>query len=167
MNLQVLLNYLDEANILFSRVSDDSMSDKAVAKFTFDLASPACILCGNFQDRIRELTSIAHEAGHVVIHRNMNREETRNYVCTMFAVNKMGVGRIALTAQEYILEVEAEASAKGLAILKKIGINDGELEAVKDMMSSWYASYENECRKDVVKKVREKIVNDKNPALLL
>ena len=167
MKLQVLLDYLDEANILFSRVSDDSMSDKAVAKFTFDLASPACILCGNFQDRIRELTSIAHEAGHVVIHRNMNREETRNYVCTMFAVNKMGVGRIALTAQEYILEVEAEASAKGLAILKKIGIDDGELEAVKDMMSRWYASYENECRKDVVKKVREKIVNDKNPTLVL
>lgn len=167
MNLQALLDYLDEANILFSRVSDDSMSDKAVAKFTFDLVSPACILCGNFQDRIRELTSIAHEAGHVMIHRNMNREETRNYVCTMFAVNKMGLGRIGLTTQEYILEVEAEASAKGLAILKKIGINDGELEAVKNMMSRWYASYENECREDVVKKVREKIVNDKNPALVL
>jgi len=165
LKLQALFDYLEEANILFSRVSDDSMSDKAVAKFTFDLASPACILCGNFQDRIKELASIAHEAGHVVIHRNMNREETRNYVCTMFAVNKMGVGRIALTAQEYILELEAEASAKGLAILKKIGINDGELEAVKNMMSKWYASYENECRKDVVKKVREKIANDKNPAL--
>ncbi len=166
MNLQALLDHLDETDILFSRVSDDSMSDKAVAKFTFDLASPACILCGNFRDRIKELASIAHEAGHVVIHRNMNREETRNYVCTMFAVNKMGVSRIASTAQEYILEVEAEASAKGLAILKKIGIDDGELEAVKDMMSGWYPSYENECRKDVVKKVREKIVNDKNPAIV-
>ena len=166
MKLQTLLDYLDEANILFSRVSRDSMGDKAVAKFTFDLASPACILCGNFQDRIKELTSIAHEAGHVMIHRSMNREETRNYVCTMFAVNKMGVGRIAPTAQEYILEVEAEASAKGLAILKKIGVNNGELEAAKEMMSRWYASYENQCRKDVVKKVREKIMNDKNPALV-
>ena len=166
LKLQALLDYLYEANILFSRVSGDSMSDKAVAKFTFDLTSPACILCGNFQDRIKELASIAHEAGHVVIYRNMNREETRNYVCTIFAANKMGVGRIASTAQEYILEVEAEASAKGLAILRKIGIDDGKLEAAKDMMSGWYASYENQCRKDVVKKVREKIINDKNPALI-
>ena len=166
MKLQALLDYLDEADILFSRVSGDSMGDKAVAKFTFDLASPACILCGNFQDEIKELASIAHEAGHVMIHRSMNREETRNYVCTMFAVNKMGVGRLAPTAQEYILEVEAEASAKGLAILKKIGINDGELEAAKVLMSRWYASYENQCRKDVVKKVREKIINDKNAAFV-
>jgi hypothetical protein len=165
LKLQALLDYLNEANIPYSRVSDAAMKDKAVAKFTFDLASPACIVCGKFQDRIKELTSIAHEAGHVMIHRNMNREETRNYVCTMFAANKMGVGRIGVNAQEYILEVEAEASAKGLAILKKIGIHDGELEAAKDMMSKWYASYENQCRKDVVKKVREKITNNKNPAL--
>jgi len=166
LKLQVLLDYLNEANILFSRVSGDTMSDKAVAKFTFDLASPACILCGNFQDRIKELASIAHEAGHVMIYRNMNREATRNYVCTMFAVNKMGVGRIAPTVQEYILELEAEASAKGLAILKKIGINDGELEAAKNMMSRWYASYENQCWKDVVERVRQKIMNDRNPALV-
>ena len=78
--MQALLNYLDEVNILFTRVSDESMRDKAVAKFTFDLASPACILCGDFQDGMRELTSIAHEAGHVMIHQNMNREETRNYI---------------------------------------------------------------------------------------
>jgi hypothetical protein len=165
VKLQALLDYLNEVGILFSRVFDESMRDKAVAKFTFDLASPACILFGDFQDEMRELTSIAHEAGHVMIHEKMNREETRNYICTMFAANKMGVGKIAPAAQEYVLRVEAEASAKGLAILQKVGINDGELQAVKNMMSRWYGSYENQCSEDAVKKVREKIMNDKNPAL--
>ena len=86
-----------------------------------------------------------------------------DYARTEYGVSH-GAGRIASIAQEYILQVEAEASAKGLAILKEIGIHDGELHVVKEMMSRWYVSYENQCSEDVVKKVREKIVNDKNPA---
>ncbi len=166
LKLKALLEYLNEADILFSRVTEASMKDRAVAKFTFELGSPASILCGRFQDRTIELTSIAHEAGHVMIHRKMNREETRNYVCTMFAANKMGINKIAPTAQESVLEIEAEASARGVDILTKVGIEQGELGLVKEILSRWYASYENQCREDVVKKVRAQIIQDKNPAIL-
>ncbi len=165
IKLQELLKYLDEADILFSRVPEDSMKNRAVAKFTFELGFPASILCGQFQDRTIELTSIAHEAGHVIIHRKMNREETRNYVCTMFAANKMGVNKIAPAAQECVLEVEAEASARGMDILKKVGIKQGELRLVKEIMSRWYESYEKQCLEGVVKKVRAQIIQNKNPAL--
>jgi len=167
LKLKGLLEYLDEADILFARASESSMKDRAVAKFTFELGSSASILCGRFQDRTIELISIAHEAGHVMIHRKMSREEVRNYVCTMFAANKMGIHKIAPVAQECILEIEAEASAKGVGILKKVGMKQGELRLVEKTMSRWYASYENQCREDVVKKVRAQIIQEKNPALFL
>ncbi len=167
MKLSELLDYLDKADIRFTRVSDRSMKNRAVAKFTFELGMPASILCGRFQDKTVELTSIAHEAGHVMIHRKMNRDETRNYVCTMFAANKMGVNKIAPAAQESILEIEAEASRRGLDILKKVGPEHGEHGRVKTIMSRWYASYENQCREEVVKKVRAQMVQDKNPARFL
>jgi hypothetical protein len=163
---KTLFRYLKEKKIQFFRISGDSMQDRAVVKFSFDLGSPACILCGFFQDGAKELTSIAHEAGHVLIHKKMNREDTRNYLCTMFAANKMGVEKIAPSAQAFILEIEAKASAKGLDILKKIGIKDGDLRTMKAMMSRWYATYEEQCHEDVVKQVREKIIDDNNPALI-
>ncbi len=147
-----------------TRVSRDSMKDKAIAEFSFDLSAPACILCGHFQDKTKELISIAHEAGHVMVYKKMNREKTRDYLCTMFAANKMGVNKISQSGQEVILEVEAEASATGLDILKEIGLEDGDLRFVKKMMSQWYATYEESCREDVAKKVREKLINDKNPS---
>lgn len=158
-----LLRYLKKNKIRITRVSDGSMQDRAVAKFSFDLACPASILCGSFQDRTKELISIAHEAGHVMIHKKMSREEIRNYICTMFAANKLGVEKIAPSAQASILEIEAEASAKGLEILQKIGIGDGDLWIVKEMMSRWYGSYEKRCEEDVVKTAREKIMKGKNP----
>ena len=158
---EVLFCYLMENEIPFSRISDDSMKERAVVKFSFDPGSPACILCGSFRDGARELTSIAHEAGHVMIQKKMNREETRNYVCTMFAANKMGVGRIAPFAQAVILEIEAKASAKGLDILQKVGIKDGDLRFVKEMMSRWYATYEKQCRDDVVKEARKRVLEEK------
>ena len=163
---ETLLRYLEENKIPFSHVSDETMKDRAVAKFSLDLGSTACILCGPFQDRAKELICIAHEAGHVMIHKKMDKDETRNYVCTMFAANKIGVEKIAPAAQAFVLEIEAEASAKGLDILKRIGIGDGDLGIVKEMMSRWYATYERLCRKDIVNKVREKIMQHKNPALL-
>ncbi len=163
---ETLLRYLEENEILITLVSDASMKDKAVAKFSFDLGSPACILCGSFRDRAKELISIAHEAGHVMIHKKMNREEIRSYVCTMFAANKMGVGKIAPSAQASILEIEAEASANGLDILQKIGFEDGDLRLVKEVLSRWYASYEKQCPDDVVKMAREKIVGNKNPVFV-
>lgn len=163
---KTLFRYLKENEIQFSQIFDDSMQNRAVAKFSFDLGSPACILCGPFRDEAKELTSIAHEAGHVVVHKKMTREELRNYVCTMFAANKLGVGKIAPLAQSFILETEAKASAKGLDILQKIGIGDGDLRIVKEMMSQWYATYEKQCQDDVVKMAREKIIQDKNPAFV-
>ncbi len=163
---QTLFRYLNENKIPFSRVSDDSMEDRAVAKFSFDLGSPACILSGPFRDGAKELTSIAHEAGHVIIHNSMNREETRNYVCTMFAANKMGVGKIAPFAQAFILEIEATASAKGLDILQNIGIGDRDLRIVKALMSRWYATYEKQCQGDVVKTAWKKIIEKKNPVFI-
>lgn len=166
LKIQALLDYLDGAEILISRTDGGSMSDRAVARFTFDLGLPATILCGHFQERIKELVAIAHEAGHVLIYRKMNREEKRNYVCTMFAVNKMGVNRIAPSAQEHILTLEAEASAKGLDILKSIGLKDGELDDARALMSRWYSSYENQCLDDVVIKVREQMSKEGNPALI-
>jgi len=163
---KTLFRYLKENEIQFSQILDNSMQNRAVAKFSFDLGSPACILCGPFRDEAKELTSIAHEAGHVVIHNKMTREELRNYVCTMFAANKLGVGKIAPLAQAFILETEATASAKGLDILQKIGVEDGDLRTVKEMMSQWYATYEKQCQDDVVKNAREKIIQDKNPAFV-
>jgi hypothetical protein len=165
--LRVLLNYLEESEVLFTRVSSDSMKDKAVAEFSFDLSAPACIMCGHFQDKTKELISIAHEFGHVMIYKKMNREKTRDYLCTMFAANKMGANKISLSGQEVILEVEAEASVNALDILKDIGLEDGDLSAVKKMMSLWYATYEKSCWKDVAKKVREKLIKDKNYSFLL
>jgi hypothetical protein len=96
----------------------------------------------------------------------MTRAELREYVCTMFAANKLGVGNIAPPAQAFILEIEAQASAKGLDILQKIGIGDGDRRIVKEMMSRWYETYEKQCQNDVVKKAREMIIRDKNPAFI-
>ena len=166
LKIQSLLDYLGTDQILFSRVDGDSMRDRAVARFTFDLGLPASILCGHFQDGINELVAIAHEAGHVMIHRNMDREEKRDYVCTMFAVNKMGVNQIGQAAQEHVLTLEAEASAKGLEILKNIGLKHEDLDKVKELMSKWYATYENQCLENVVLKVREQIEKEGNPALI-
>jgi len=160
---RMLLLYLEENNIPFSQVHDNVMRDRAVAEFSFDLGSPASILCGFFGDRTKELISIAHEAGHVLVHQKMDREEIRNYICTMFAANKMGIAKIAPLAQAFILEIEAKASANGLVILQKIGIGDGDLGIVKALMSQWYATYEKQCPDYVVKKVREKVVKNKNP----
>ncbi len=163
--LQALLGFLKKDGILFSRVSEDSMKDRAVAKFSFNPEDSACILYGSFQDRLKELTYIAHEAGHILTYKKMNREETRNYLCTMFAANKMGLEKIASGAQRFILEVEAEASARGLAILREIGVGDGDLTSVKQMMSQWYATYEKRCQKDVVKEVRKRILEGKTLCL--
>ena len=137
-----------------------------MAKFSFDPETPACILCGTFTDGVREIISIAHEAGHVMVHKKMNREKMRDYICTIFAANRMGIGKIAPFAQAFILETEAKASARGLDLLQKIGIGDGNLKIVRNLMSRWYATYEQQCPDDVVKKAREKIMQDKNPAIV-
>jgi hypothetical protein len=163
---EVLFCYLMENEIPFSRSYDDSMKERAVAKFSFDPGSPASILCGSFRDGAKELISIAHEAGHVMVHKKMNREENRNFVCTMFAANKMGVRRIAPFAQAIILETEAKASAKGLDILQRIGIEDGDLRIVKEMMSRWYTTYEKQCQDNVVKEIRKRVLKEKNPVFV-
>ncbi|RLC31745.1 MAG: hypothetical protein DRH37_02365 [Deltaproteobacteria bacterium] len=163
---KALLDHLKDAGIAFSQVQDESMRERAVAKFSFDPGTPACILCGTFTDRVKELICIAHEAGHVMVHKEMNREETRNYICTMFAANKMGLGKIAPFAQAFVLETEARSSARGMALLRKIGIADGDLSTVRKLMSQWYASYEKQCEEAIVKNVRKKIMLDRNPAIV-
>jgi hypothetical protein len=40
---------------------------------------------------------------------------------------------------------------KGIRILKETGVDNEDLRIVKELMSKWYASYENLCQKEVVK----------------
>jgi hypothetical protein len=166
LKLRALLGHLKDIGIMLVRVNDNSMTNKALAKFSFDLRSPASIVCGYFSDGLKELTSIAHEAGHVLIHKKMNRDETRDYVCIMFAVNKLGVDNISPSAQKFILEVEAEASKKGLQILKKIGVQDRDLLPVKQMMQRWYSTYERMCQAEAVNGAWENILKNNNPVFL-
>ncbi|SPD73343.1 hypothetical protein PITCH_A1800029 [uncultured Desulfobacterium sp.] len=161
--LHSLLGHLKDIGIILLRVDDNSMMNKALAKFSFDLSSTASIVCGDFNDGLKELTSIAHEAGHVLIHKKMSRDETRDYVCIMFVINKLGVDKISPEAQEFILKVEAEASRKGFQLLTNIGVQDGELLTIKQMMKRWYASYECMCHEKAVSGAREKILTDNNP----
>jgi len=165
--LRSLLNYLKESGIQFSRVSSDKMNDRAVAEFSFDLQNPPCILCGPFQDKTKEIISIAHEAGHVMIYRKMNREQVRAYLCAMFAAHGIGLAGISPAGQKFILLVEAEASAKGSAILKEVGVTHEDLVTVKKLMARWYATYERLCRKDVVIKMREKNLNNEDTAFVV
>ena len=166
LKLHALLDHLKDIGIMLVRVNDNSMTNKALAKFSFDLRSQASIVCGCFSDGLKELTSIAHEAGHVLIHKKMNRDETRDYVCIMFVVNKLGVDKVSPAAQEIILKMEAEASNKGFQILKNIGVQDGDLLAVKQMMKKWYASYEAMCQEEAVNWAWEKILRENNPVFL-
>ena len=166
LKLRALLGHLKDIGIMLVRVNDNSMTNKALAKFSFDLGSPASIICGHFNDGLKELTSIAHEAGHVLIHKKMNRDETRDYVCIMFVVNKLGVDKVSPAAQEIILKVEAEASKKGLQILKNIGVQDGDLLTVRQMMKKWYASYEAMCQEEAVNRAWKNISRENNPVFL-
>lgn len=48
--------------------------------------------------------------------------------------------------------VEAEASVKGMGILKQIGVDSEYLGFSKVLMSQWYLTYEKLCQKGVVRK---------------
>ena len=72
---QSLLSRLGEMSIPFLQVSGIEFREKAAVEFSFDLGVPPCILCGPFQDKVLEVISIAHVAGHVTVFRNMSREE--------------------------------------------------------------------------------------------
>jgi hypothetical protein len=162
-----LLGYLAEKGIQFSQVSRDELQGKAVVEFAFNLGVPPSILWGSFRDKTREIISVAHEAGHVMLYKKMNRDEARTYLCTMFASHGIGLDKISPTGQEFILGVEAEASANGIRILKETGVDEEDLRTVKELMSKWYASYEKLCQKEVVKKVREKIIENKDTTFLV
>jgi hypothetical protein len=164
---QSLFSYLTEKGIQFSRVISDGMIEKAVAKFSFDSRVTPCILYGPFQDKRKEIISIAHEAGHVTIYKKMSKEKVRTYLCSMFAAYGIGLSKISSTGQEFILTVEAEASIDGLFILKEVGVVHNDLKMVAKLMNQWYATYEALCQKDVVKKVREKIIKERNAAFLV
>jgi len=162
-----LLSYLSEKGIQISQVSKDELKGKAVVEFSFNLGVPPSILWGVFKDKTREIISVAHEAGHVMAYQRMNREEARTYLCSMFAAHGIGLEKISPSGQEFILGIEADASACGIRILKETGVDDEDLKTVKELMSEWYASYEKLCQKEVVKKVREKIIENKNTTFLV
>jgi transcription elongation factor GreA-like protein len=165
--LKSLLNYLRETGIHFSWVSDDGMKDKAVTSFSLDLKISPCILCGTFSDQTREIISIAHEAGHILAYQEMDREESRTYLCSTFAGHRIGLNKISPAGQESMLTVEIKASVKGLDILNKIVLTNEELNLAKKSMSQWYSTYEKLCEKDVVTKVRETIMKHKYAAFLI
>ena len=73
--LHSLLSRLGEMSIPFLQVSGIEFREKAAVEFSFNLSVPPCILCGPFQDKVLEVISIAHVAGHVTVFRNMSREE--------------------------------------------------------------------------------------------
>lgn len=162
-----LLSYLSQREIPYSQVSRDELRDKAVVEFSFNLGASPSILWGPFQDEIREIASVAHEAGHVILYKEMNREEMRTYLCTMFAAQGIGLDKISPTGQEFILSIEADASAKGFGILKETGATHEDLGAVKRLLSKFYTSYEKLCHEYVATKVRGKIIEDENTAFLV
>ena len=164
---EALLDYLAKEGIQFSQVSRDELKGKAVVEFAFDLGAPPSILWGPFKDKIREITSVAHEAGHVMVYKEMNRDEARTYLCTMFASHGIGLEKISPAGQEFMLHVEAKAYTNGIRILKEVGVDREDLKFAKELMSKWYATYEMLCQKEVVSKVRKKIIEDNNTAFLV
>ncbi len=164
---RLLLRHLKEQGIRFSRVSSDKLNEKAVVEFSLNHGISPCILCGPIKDGVREITSIAHEAGHVLAYNEMSREDARLYLCSMFASHKMGLSKLSPLAQGFVLKVESEASANGLYLLRAIGVNEEDLTIVKKLMSRWYASYEKLCHEDVIKKIRKEIIKDKKAEFLL
>jgi hypothetical protein len=162
-----LLSYLSQKEIQYAQVSRDELRDKAVVEFSFNLGASPFVLLGPFQDGIREIASVAHEAGHVILYKEMNREEMRTYLCTMFAAQGIGLDKVSPTGQEFILNIEAEASAKGFDILKEAGVSKEDLGPVKEFLCQFYASYEKLCHEYVATKVREKIIEDEDAAFLV
>ncbi len=163
----LLFNYLTTKGILFSKVANVNMINRAMAKFSFDLKINPCILYGLFQDKSREIISIAHEAGHVVVYRKMSKEKVRNYLCSMYAASGIGLNSISPTGQEVILHIEARASIAGFFVLREIGVDKNDYNIITQLMSEWYATYEELCREEVVKKVRLKISKNKNASFLI
>jgi hypothetical protein len=161
-----LLNFLTENDIRFCEVLTEEMKEKAVVQFSFDEGLTPCILYGRFHDRIREVVSIAHEAGHVLTYKGMNRDETRTYLCAMLAVQGVGLKGISLNGQEFILSAEAKASSNGKKILETIGVGEDDIGVVTGMMARWYATYEALCEKEVVERVRERIIRDRKASFL-
>ncbi|MDY7035669.1 MAG: hypothetical protein SV375_05835 [Thermodesulfobacteriota bacterium] len=155
---QSLLDYLYRKGILSFFDPSDDMKEKAVVKFAFDVRANPCILYGSYHNRSKEVITIAHEAGHITLYKEMTREETRTYLCSMFASQGVGLSNISAAGQECILLAEAGASMNGYNILKEIGMRAEDLEKVTTMMTKWYTTYESLCKKKVVMKVREKIL---------
>ena len=162
-----LIYYLEEKGIQFSRVSREELEEKAVAEFSFDMRVPPSILCGQFKDSIKEIISIAHEVGHVMTYKKMSRAKARTYLCCMFATHGIGLDEISASGQEFILQLEADASAQGFALLKGIGLDGDDLEVVAKLLARWFSTYEEACNEEVVKKVRKLIISDETTAWLV
>ncbi|MBW2338922.1 MAG: hypothetical protein JRF50_01040 [Deltaproteobacteria bacterium] len=67
------------------------------------------VFCGTFGDQTREIISIAHEAGHILTYQEMDREESRTYLCSTFAAHGIGLNKISPAGQESMLTVEIKA----------------------------------------------------------
>jgi len=162
-----LFSFLEEQGIRFSQASRDELKDRAVVEFSFNFLVAPFILFGPFQDTTRKIISIAHEAGHVMIYNKMDREEARDYLCTMFVAHAIGLDEVSSKGQKLVLQVEAEASASGLRLLREVGVEEKDLGTVKDMMSRWYTTYEVLCNPNVVKKTKNRILRDEKASFLV
>lgn len=162
-----LLIHLANKGIRFSKMMNKDMKDKAVVEFCLDMSIAPCILYGAFEDKIREIATLAHEAGHVLMYQGMDRDEAQTYISTMLAMHGMGLDQISAKAQEFILTVESGASATGFEILGEIGVNSRDLGKVAKMLAEWYGNYEALCDEQLVKKIREKLRKDKHTAFLV
>ena len=163
---ETILTYLNQTGIPLSRVVGDGMKEKAVAGFSMNLDVPPFILFGPFQDMTREVVSIVHEAGHVMVYKELSMDDARMYLCTMFVTKGIGLAEVSPKGQESILRAEAGASASGFSILKEIRVDNEYLEVARKLMSQWYSTYEKLCNEAVVKKVRDRIIKDANFAFL-
>lgn len=162
-----LYEHLREEQIEFYRTGSEFLKNRAVVEFRFDLRSVPFILIGDFADTERELVCVAHEAGHILVFREMDRNLARDYLCAIFALQYIGLGKISDSGQELVLNVEAQASTRGFSILQHIGINREESVEVANIFSVWYRSYESLCKREPVNKIRKKIYSIPEMAFLL
>ena len=118
------------------------LKNMAFVKFAYKPYSPATIIYGIFDDPIRELTTIAHEAGHLMLYYGLPKEKAEVIFYTMLSANKMGLKAISKPYQMLILHIEAIACSNGLHILRNIGFPIEELLEAKKFMLKCYRTYE-------------------------
>jgi hypothetical protein len=148
-----LLGYMKKEEIVFQQVDDGRMEGISYGRLSLDASQPSVVIFGQFDDPCWEVVTIAHEVGHILNFREMERDEARDFFCTMLVAPSLGLGRISGGGQRLTLHSEVLASLKGLEVLKKIGISDEGLEGAWAMMTRLSESYWSKCERAVVDEV--------------